>query len=282
MTKLHIKTMALAIFCFFTHPLMAQVPGAKIGSFDQFNDIGSSPLPGAASYQEPTQTYRLKGSGSNIWFGTDSFSLLSKKMKGDFILQTRVRFLEKGHEEHRKLGLMIRSSTATNAPVVACTVHGDGLTSLQYRETPGANMKEIKFNISGPDVLQLEKKGNTYTMSVAHFGETYQVNKIENIDLGPEPLAGLFICSHNNKFSEEGEFSNTRIFQPAPDTLVQYRQYIGSAMEIMDVSTGERQVVASDAGSFQAPNWTPDGKKLIYNARGNLYHFDLADRKSVV
>ncbi len=272
--------MFIFLSLFMLTDLNAQIPGARIGSFDQFTDIGSPNLAGSASYHEPSQTYRLTGSGSNIWFGTDSFSLLSKKMSGDFILQTQFRFTEKGHENHRKTGIMIRSSTATNSPVVSCTVHGDGLTSLQYRATPGGIMKEIKFTITGPDVLQLEKKGNTYTMSVAHFGELYQVNKIDSIDLGTDLLAGLFICSHSNKFLEEAEFSNTRVFNTAPDSLVQYRKYIGSALELMDVTTGTRQVVASSSGSFQAPNWTPDGKTLIYNASGKLYNFDLNTRKA--
>lgn len=260
----------------------AQVPNAKVGSFDRFTDVGSPIIAGSASYHEPTQTYKLSGSGSNIWFGRDSFSFLSKKMNGDFILQTQLKYSGDGHEPHRKAGLMIRNSLATNAPVVACTVHGDGLTSFQYRTSAGANMKEIKLAIKGPDVLQLEKKGNTYTMSVAHFGEVYQVQQLDSIDLGNEPQAGLFICAHTNNFSEEAVFSNTRIFAPAPDTLVQYRQYIGSALEIMDVATGHRQVLSSIPGSFQAPNWTPDGKSLIYNESGKLYHFDIASGKATV
>ena len=256
--------------------LNAQVTGVKIGSFDRFSDIGSPAIPGTASYNEPAQTYSLTGSGANIWFGEDSFSFLSGKINGDFIIQTQVRFIGSGHELHRKTGLMIRKSTAPNSPVVSCTVHGDGLTSLQYRIQPGDTMKEIKFTISGPNVLQLEKKGNTYTMSVAHSGEVYQVQKLENVDLGNDLLAGLFICSHNNNFSEQVEFSNTRIFNTAPDNLVQYKTYLGSYLEVMDIATGHREALASDAGSWQAPNWTPDGKTLIYNASGKLYNFDLA------
>ncbi len=260
----------------------AQIPNAKIGSFDRFADIGLPAFAGAASYHEPSQTYRLSGSGSNIWYGRDSFSFLSKRMTGDFILQTQVRFIGEGHEPHRKAGLMIRSSAAINSPVIACTVHGDGLTAFQYRTTAGANMKEIKLTIKGPDVLQLEKKGNTYTMSVAHFGEVYQVQKLDSIDLGTDLIAGIYICAHTNKFSEEAEFSNVRIFNPAPDTLVQYKTYIGSALEVMDVATGHREVIATNAGSFQAPNWTPDGKTLIYNETGKLYNFDLLTRTTTV
>jgi TolB protein len=143
-------------------------------------------------------------------------------------------------------------------------------------------MKEIRFTISGPDVLQLEKKGKNYIMSVAHFGELYQVQTIENIDLGDELLSGLFVCSHNRNFSEEVEFSNTRVFNPAPSDLVQYKTYIGSLLEIMDVTTGNREVMAGTDISWQAPNWTPDGKTLIYNSEGKLYNFDLATRLSSV
>jgi Tol biopolymer transport system component len=143
-------------------------------------------------------------------------------------------------------------------------------------------MKEIKFTISGPDVLQLEKKGNSYTMSVAYFGEVYLVQKLENMDLGTELMAGLFVCSHTNNYSEEVEFNNTRIFNTAPDNLVQYQTYLGSLLEVMDMETGHRDVLAESEGSWQAPNWTPDGKTLIYNSSGKLYNFNLTTHESAI
>lgn len=260
--------------------LNAQVPGAKIGVFEQFVNVGSAKIAGAASYHEPSQTYKLSGAGLNIWFAQDTFSFVSKRMKGDFIIQTQVKFVGEGHELHRKAGLMIRSSNATNSATIACTIHGDGLTSFQFRNTDGATMKEIKLTIKGPDVLQLEKKGNTYIMSVARFGQVYQVEQLEGIDLGENPLAGLFVCSHTNKFAEEAVFSNTRLFNPAPPNLIQYKEYLASALEVMDVNTGHREIIASSKGSFQAPNWTPDGKSLIYNEAGKLYNFDLKTRNA--
>jgi TolB protein len=151
---------------------------------------------------------------------------------------------------------------------------------LQFRKTAGANVEEIKFTISGPDVLRLEKKGNTFTMSVAHFGEVYQSEKIENLDLGADLLSGLFVCAHTNLFSEEVVFSNTRVYNTAPADLVQYKTYLGSLLEVMDVETGHREIVSSSDISLQAPNWTPDGKTLIYNSLGKLYNFDLVKREA--
>jgi TolB protein len=260
----------------------AQSSGTKIGSFDRLSDIGAPANHGTVSYEEPWQTYRLRGSGSNIWEGHDSFSFLAKKMNGDFILQTRVRFIGDGYKHHRKTGIMFRASSAPNSAVVLCTVHGDGLTSLQYRLAPGGTMKAIDFTVTGPDILQLEKKGSTYTMSAAHFGDVYEVHTLEPVDLGADLLAGLFMCSHSDSFSEEAEFTNTRVFNTAPDDLVQYTTYLGSLLEVMDVSTGHREVLGGSSGSWQAPNWTPDGKTLIYNSDGKLYNFDLATRESSV
>jgi TolB protein len=280
------KLFLTKLICFFilTVPsvLNAQTASSKIGDFDSFLDVGKPQITGAAKYDQQNQTYSLTGSGSNIWFKADHFAFLSKKMNGDFIIQTQVAFVNKGHELHRKAGLMIRSSLDSSSAVVACTVHGDGLTSLQFRKGNAETMKEIKLKISGPDVLQLEKKGNKFIMSVAHFGELYQVQEIDSINLGNDLLAGLFVCSHTNKFSEQANFVNTRIFYTAPDSLVQYKTYLGSLLETVDVTTGKRQELSRSTISLQAPNWTPDGKTLIYNSQGKLYNFNIATKEATV
>jgi TolB protein len=274
-----LKNYFTGLFLIITVNMYPQFPQSRIGSFDVLSDIGIPAIPGSASYSEPSQTYRISGSGSNIWFGEDSFSFLYKEMKGDFIFQTQIKFIGDGHELHRKTGIMFRSTKAKNSPMVACTIHGDGLTSLQFRKTEGANVEEIKFQSTGSDVLNLERQGNSYIMSVAHFGELYHTEKIENIDLGETVLAGLFVCSHNNLYSEEVEFTNTRVFKPAFPGLVQYKDYLGSCLEVMDVETGHRQVVASSDGDMEAPNSTPDGKTLMFNSLGLLYNFNLITKE---
>ena len=34
---------------------------------------------------------------------------------------------------------------------------------------------------------------------------------------------------------------------------------------------GERKVIHESTGRFEAPNWMPDGKKLLFNEKGSLY-----------
>jgi Tol biopolymer transport system component len=79
-----------------------------------------------------------------------------------------------------------------------------------------------------------------------------------------------------------------RVIRPAKVGFTPYRDYIGSVLEILDVESGRRQVVRRSAEPFEAPNWTADGKALLYNTsgggegRGRIHRFDLATRQSTV
>jgi TolB protein len=256
-----------------------------LGQFEGATDVGSPKNPGSATYNAVSQEYRLAASGLNMWAERDEFHLVWKKMKGDFLLQARVELLGKGVDPHRKLGWIVRSSLEADSPYADAAVHGDGLTSLQYRRTKGAITEEVRSSITGADVVQLEKRGNSYIMSVARFGDTFTVSQLPDLDLGEEVYVGLFLCSHNSEVVEKAVFRDVRIVRPAKADFVPYRDYIGSHLEILDLATGHRQVIHSAAQPFEAPNWTHDGRALIYNssgstdARGRIYRFDLATRE---
>lgn len=252
----------------------------KIGVFDNQTDVGKILHAGSGTYNASTGGYELTGSGTNIWFTHDDFHFIWKKIKGDFIIQARGKLLGKGVEAHRKFGLMARPGLDSISGMVAATVHGSGLTSLQYRKVPDSNVEEKQLSISGPDMIQLERKGNQYIMSVAHFGDTYVTEEIANVDLGYDVYVGLFVCAHNKDVVEKAAFDDVRITIPAKETLVPYKEYLGSHIETMDVFTGERKIVYSESVSLQAPNWTKDGKSLIYNSNGMLYRLNLQNPKA--
>lgn len=266
------------LVCMF---LCAGIFGAKaqsspIGIFDGQTDIGPVKHAGSGTYDSKMQQYHLQGSGTNIWGTHDEFHYLWKKMKGDFILRADINFIGKGVEEHRKIGWMVRKSLDTNAQHVSAVVHGSGLTSLQFRRTISGQTEEKKFTLAGADVVQLERKDGRYTMSVAHKGETFVSEKLDSLDMGDDVYVGLFICSHNPNVSEQADFNNVRIVTPAPKTLVPYHDYLGSAIEILDIDNQNSRIIYQIPKSLQAPNWTQDGKSLIYNRDGTLYNFDLA------
>ncbi|UFH55054.1 DUF5050 domain-containing protein [Spirosoma sp. KNUC1025] len=282
MKTLHtfILSLGVSLLATTTVPVLAQK--TSLGIFEGNGDVGAVLKPGSAAYNSKTRQYDLSGSGYNVWFDHDEFHFMWKRMKGDFVLYTRAELVGKGVDPHRKVGWMVRSSLDGKSPHINAVEHGDGLTSLQFRRTAGANTEEVRSKLTHADVIQLERKGNTYTMRVAKFGEPFTTEQVADLNLGDEVYVGLFIGSHNKDVLERGVFRDVRISAPAPESLVPYRQYLGSNLEILDVTTGNRQVIFNSPKSLQAPNWTPDGKTLIYNSDGLMYTFNLAKGQPTV
>jgi TolB protein len=258
----------------------APTPEKPVALFDAHGDIGDVARPGTVSEDAADGAIVIDGAGANMWFAADEGHFLWKRLKGDFIVSARVEFLGQGVEAHRKIGWMARSSLDPGSAHASAVVHGDGLTSLQYRKKAGADTDEVQLPISGPDQVQLERRGDTFMMSAARFGQPYTSERISGLALGDELLVGLFVCSHNAGVTEKARFTNIRLTIPAPEDFVPYQDYIGGAIEILEVETGKRTVVYRSPRPIQAPNWTKDGRFLIYNCDGLLYRFELATGKT--
>jgi Tol biopolymer transport system component len=220
-----------------------------------------------------------------MWNDRDDFHFVWKRMTGNFILSTRARFLGKGVDAHRKIGWTIRPSLESNSAHATAALHGDGLGSLQFRRTSGGITEEIRSPLAVQDsdaVIQLERRDGMYLMSIARFGDTLATQELKGVSLPDTVYVGLFVCAHNDTVVERAAFSNVRITTPPKPGFLPYRDYIGSNLEILDVATGSATIVHRYRGSFQAPNWTADGKALIYAQEGRLYRFDLASRSATV
>jgi len=260
--------------CCFMFPAMSQTP---VGIFENHTDIGKPKNQGTTVYDAESQEYQLKGSGYNIWFGRDEFHYTYKKINGDFVATANLAFVGKGIDPHRKIGWMARSSVDEDAAHIVATVHGDGLTAMQWRQLRGAHMRdpedEIRFTKKGPQIIQLERVGNIYIMRVAHAGEPLQeVGRYAHPALQDQVLIGLFISAHNETVIEEARAWNVRIDKPVGESYNPNREgFIGSRLETMNVFDYKRKVVHESTGRFEAPNWMPDGKKLLFNEDGSLF-----------
>ncbi len=259
---------------------------APVGEFIDHGDIGAPKLAGSTAYNAASQEYLLTASGVNMWGTRDEFQFAWRRLSGDFILQARVEFLGQGVDPHRKGGWIVRSSLDADSAYVSAAVHGDGLTSQQSRASKGAITTQIESTAKGADVIQLERRGNTYIFSAARHGDPYITTEMTDVDVGAEPYIGLFLTSHNPDVIEQAVFRNVRIIRPAKADFIPYRDYIGSQLELLDVQSGVRQIIYSSRVPFEAPNWTADGAALVYNSSGNdpatrgrLYRFDLASRQ---
>lgn len=266
----------LLFFC-FVRSYCQQNP---VGIFEGHTDIGTHVKPGSATYISETGQYVISGAGYNVWADHDEFQFVWKKMKGDFIISARAEFLGSWVDYHRKVGVMIRKSLDGNSAHVNAVEHGDGLTSLQFRRTAGAQTEEIKSRLTKANIIQLERRGNQYIMRAAIYGEPFVTDTISNIDLGDEVYVGLFVGSHNADVVETGVFSNVRLTVPFKGVSDQSTDMtLGSNLELLEVASGKRDIIYTVPYSIQAPNWTVDGTSLVYNDyKGLLYQFNLTTK----
>ncbi len=263
--------------------------GSPVGAFSHHGDVGDPAIRGNTTYDERTQTYHLSAAGKNLWDGEDEFQFAWNHMEGDFILRSRFEFLGQGVDPHRKAGWMVRSDLDKGSTYADACVHGDGLTSLQYRREKNGETAQLEIenllNGTYPDVIQFERRGDTFIFSAARYGEPFKSVELTDLKLPNRVYVGLFLCSHNADVTEQALFRDVRIIKPAAPDFRPYRDYLGSTMEILDVFTGELTAIHSSAESFEAPKWTTDGQKLIMNisgdgpAKGVLRTFDLATRR---
>lgn len=194
--------------------LMHAAPLAQeqsLGLFEGHTDIGTVKIPGTVHFDSKTQIYTVGGSGKNMWFAHDDFHFVWKKIKGDFVLFARMQFKGKGTNPHRKMGWMVRQHLEPNSVYADAAVHGDGLTSLQYRSAADSNTLEKRAGITAPDFVQLARKGKVFILSGAKQGAPLQELARLELELGDEVYAGLFICSHDENTFEEAVFSNLRM-----------------------------------------------------------------------
>jgi TolB protein len=242
---------------------------ARIGTFEGHDDVGSVLRQGAAEYEGSARTYTVTGSGENMWASKDAFHFVWKKVSGDVTISADIAFPEQGGEPHRKAVLMIRQSLEEDSAYVDAARHGDGLTSLQFRDEKGAATHEVQSNASGPQRLRLTKRGKDFHMSIAGAGEEFRIAGGSARVTFQEPFyVGVGVCAHNKNRSEKAVFSNVEIRTTDFSTT---EPVLHSTLETITVSSTDRRAVYVVAERIEAPNWTPDGAALIFNSKGRLH-----------
>jgi hypothetical protein len=257
----------------------ARVPSAiaaePLGVFESHDDVGVVLHPGSVEYDRGQASYTIAASGENMWAARDDFHYVWKKAAGELSLAADVSFHGQGTDPHRKACLMIRQSLDADAAYVDVALHGDGLTSLQFRETRGAATHEVQSNLSAPKRLRIEKRGKYVTMFLAVAGGELKFSgAAERISFEEPFYVGLGVCAHNKEVTEKAVFSNVELTTelPAP----QSKPVLYSTLETQTMSSTDRRVVLVTPTRIEAPNWLADGSTLIYNRGGCIYRVPAA------
>ncbi len=240
-----------------------------IGVFQQSKDIGAPAQKGSAKAQGRS-TYRITGGGANMWATKDAFHLLSRQAAGDVSLTTDVEFLSKNGSGHKKAGPLFRAGLEADDVYADLVAHADGLIGLQFRRTKGGVTEEVRTPIKAPATLRLERHGNVISAEAKPKGAAaFQPVGAFTLDLPETIHAGLAVCSHDDKVRETAIFSNVNWSNSG--VLDAAKRIVESTLETVDIETGERRIVHRGRTHFEAPNWTRDGRTLIYNGAGRLW-----------
>jgi|SRR6185437_10887290 len=189
------------------------VSAASLGIFSAHQDIGITPKKGDARYIAAKDEYIVTGGGANMWFGADAFQYVYKQISGDVTLTADAHFEGKGVEAHRKAALMIRQTLDPDSAYADVALHGDGLTSLQYREAAGATTLEVRSDVNAPDTIRIQRHGDQFTIAVAKRGEPLKSSGPVTVKLHDPVYIGVAVCSHNADVLETAVFSNLKIEQ---------------------------------------------------------------------
>ena len=268
----------LALTCLLL-PGYAAPPAAPLGIFEDHADVGTVLHAGSVEYDASKRAYTIAGSGENMWFATDAFQFVWKKMSGDAALTADIAFIGSGGEAHRKAVLMIRQSLEADSAYADVARHGNGLTSLQARDEKGANTSEVQSAMDGPARVRIVKRGDQFYMWVAGPGEDLRFSGASmRVPLHDPFYVGIGVCSHDKDAVEKAVFSNVDLTAGPP---AEAAPKLYSTLETVPLS-GDRRITYVTQGRLSSPRWDPNGESLVFENGGFAERIPLAGGKPEV
>ncbi len=251
-------------------PALAQRP-APLGIFRGEGDVGRPSVLGAGTlrYDPRAGTYVVTGGGANMWATADHFHFVWITLSGDVALEANVRFTGTApaagkSDPHRKACLMIRQSLDADSPYADAATHGDGLTSLQWRDSKGAVTHEVQSSVVAPERLRIEKRGDYVSMSVAARGGPFvPAGGAAKLSFDGDFYIGLAVSAHDTARLETATFSSVSLARLAP---VSGATTIVSTVETISLRSRDRRAAAvvTQPGPIGEAFWYPDTARMVY------------------
>jgi TolB protein len=256
--------------------LIAAASGAQepLGIFESHGDVGTVLHSGSATFDAATNTYILTGSGDNMWFASDAFRFVWKKVSGDVDLTADIAFATTGGNPHKKAVLMVRQSLDTDSVYADVAVHRSGLAALQFRDQKGGLTHEIQSSTVAPTRVRITRRGDDVSMSLAAPGgaAAYDGESIR-VPFSGDFYVGIGVSAHDKDVVEKALFTNVSLRAlSAPSG----KPALNSSLETIAISSTDRRVVYHAEGRFEAPNWSRDGSYFLFNRNGHIEKLPVA------
>ncbi len=257
--------------------LLAALPAlaGNLGVFQSQGDIGNPARAGQAQYVSSSHGYVVSGGGENMWFTNDAFHFLWKRVSGDFALEASISWLEQGGNAHRKACLLVRQGLAPDSPYVDVAVHGNGLTSLQFRDRRGGMTREIQASQSAPARIGIQRQGQTFFMLLPSRGSgLIPSGAFIRLRLTDPVYVGIGVCAHDDTRIESARFSGLELSKM--ETLTDQKPVLHCSLEVVPIASKDRRLVYHTVHHIEAPNWSKDGRYLLFNSEGHIYRLPVA------
>jgi WD40 repeat protein len=257
-----------------------QSSAGTLGAFEGQSDVGQVNPAGNASFDPASGIYTIRSSGANLWSATDGFHLLWKKVSGDLALTADIKLADPStaSNPHRKALLIFRQSLDPDSMYADAAVHGSGETALQYRRAKGETTADIAFNQGAPKTLRLEKRGDTITLFISMNGEPlHQAGASIRLHFAEPFYAGLGVCAHQDGAVEQASFSRVEL-KPLTAPATPRPKALFSTLQTIAIDNNARMafVIQTGKGQMEAPNWSRDGKSLIFDRAGSMWTVPVA------
>jgi hypothetical protein len=190
-------------------------------------DIGHNGTypPGDSSFDPVTGVYTVRTPGHyELWGSNDQFHYLYTTMRmtrDTGSIKARVLDLQE-RNSWRRAGVMIRSSTATNAAKAMAHKTGHDRTRMQFRDFTGAGTGGGPDNpgLGWPMWVRMDRNGNQYNGYYSQDGENWSSLGSRTITMDNDYVCvGLAVCHHPSLPDEQftvGTFEGLEITTPDP------------------------------------------------------------------
>ncbi len=173
----------------------------------QTKDVGNSAINGGAIYRNGT--FRVRGSGNDIWNMSDEFRYVYKQLIGDGSISVKLKDMD-AVDTWSKAGVMVRESLAPDSSYGFTVIRPDGNLTFQYRNGTGASSQGIIPTAqSFPIWIKIERNGNSLQGFYSLDGNSWTgYGNPAVIPMGEVVCIGMAVCSHNIGMKCEANFEN--------------------------------------------------------------------------
>jgi hypothetical protein len=232
----------------------------------QSQDIGPVGATGGASFDGGT--FRVTGSGEDVWGQVDAFHFVHRKWASDGIIVARVTSVQ-NTDPWAKAGVMFRQSLDPASPYAFMMLTPQNGPGFQSRRNAAANSTYAPGPwVTAPHWLKLARSGDTFIGYTSSDGVRWVFVGSQTIPMSGPIVVGLAVTAHNNSALNTSTFANVmldapllsgtppaeQVTGPSPGLRLVGRDGNGAIQLVVEGEPGRTYAVET---SGDLVNWTP-------------------------